>query len=144
MIEKALEIVIKAHKGQTDKAGKPYIGHLLRVMQMGMTEDEKLCGLLHDLIEDTDFSFDMLEAEGFPPRIIDALKCLTKRKNESYDVFIDRVLTNKLATAVKINDLKDNMNIKRLDEIRQTDIERLNKYLKAYRRLIGQMPDIRG
>lgn len=137
-LEKALEIAIIAHKGQKDKAEKPYIGHLLRVMQMGQTDEEKICGVLHDLVEDTDWNFDYLKNEGFSDTIISALKCLTKQKNESYDLFIDRVLTNDLAIKVKINDLTDNMDIKRMNVIAEEDLNRLNKYLKAYKRLINK------
>ena len=135
MFEKALEIAAKAHKGQTDKSGEPYIGHLLRVMQMGKTSDEKICGLLHDLAEDTDWKFEDLKNEGFSDTIINALKCLTKTGNESYDQFIDRVLSNTLAMRVKLNDLTDNMDVKRLESLKEEDSKRLNKYLRAYRRL---------
>lgn len=82
MLEKAIEIAVKAHKGQKDKSGKPYIGHLLRVMHMGNTEDEKICSVLHDLVEDTNRTFEDLKNEGFSDTIIDALKCLTKIQNE--------------------------------------------------------------
>jgi (p)ppGpp synthase/HD superfamily hydrolase len=135
MLEKAVEIAISAHKNQRDKSGKPYIGHLLRVMQAGKTEDEQICGVLHDLVEDSDWTFENLKKEGFPDHIIDALKCLTKQANEIYDHFIDRVMTNTLAVQVKINDLTDNMDIKRLTSIGEKDVERLNTYLKAYRKL---------
>ena len=135
MITKAIKIAQEAHHGQKDKAGRPYIGHLLRVMQSGNTEDERICGVLHDLVEDTTWTFDDLMEEGFPKHIIEALKCLTKQKNENYDQFIDRVIKNPLASHVKLNDLKDNMDIRRLEKISENDRERLNKYLKAYRKL---------
>jgi (p)ppGpp synthase/HD superfamily hydrolase len=139
MLEKAIEIALKAHKGQRDKAGEPYIGHLLRVMHAGKTEDEKICGVLHDLIEDTDWTFDELRKQGFEEHITDALQCLTKQRGESYDQFLERVLSNRLAVKVKINDLTDNMDIKRLKTLTDRDLERLNKYLKAYRRLINYL-----
>lgn len=142
MLDKAVKIAEKAHKGQVDKAGRPYIGHLLRVMYAGKTADEKICGVLHDLIEDTDWTFKDLKKEGFKNHIIEALKCLTKQKGENYDQFIDRILTNELAVKVKINDLSDNMDIKRLEKITEADIERLNKYLSAYRKLINYRKDV--
>lgn len=135
MLEKAIEIAVNAHKGQKDKNGKAYIGHLLRVMYKGTTEDEKICGVLHDLIEDTNWTFEDLKKEGFNNIIISALKCLTKNKNEYYDKFIDRVLTDKLAVKVKLNDLTDNLDVKRLEIIADEDMRRINKYLKACRRL---------
>ena len=135
MLEKAIEIAVIAHKGQKDKSGEAYIGHLLRVMHAGISEDEKICGVLHDLIEDTNWAFEDLKKEGFNDIIISALKCLTKNKNEDYNKFIDRVLTDKLAVKVKLNDLTDNLDVKRLEKLTEDDMQRINKYLKAYRRL---------
>ena len=138
-LPRAIEIATEAHKGQFDKAGNEYIGHPLRVMEMGRTEEEKIVGVLHDLVEDTDWTFEMLEAEGFAPEIIAALKCITKlSENENYDAFIERVRKNPLATAVKINDLTDNMDIRRLPYLSDKDVKRLKKYLKAYKKLIGE------
>lgn len=138
-LQKAIEIATQAHKGQVDKAGNEYIGHPLRVMEMGRTEEEKIVGVLHDVVEDTDWTFEMLEAEGFSKEVIDALRCVTKvSENENYDDFIDRVKKNPLAVAVKINDLSDNMDIRRLPYLSDKDVKRLKKYLKAYKRLIGE------
>ena len=138
-LARAIEIATEAHRGQVDKAGNEYIGHPLRVMEMGKTEEEKIVGVLHDVVEDTDWSFERLEAEGFAPEIIAALKCVTKiSENENYDAFIERVKKNPLATAVKINDLTDNMDIRRLPYLSDKDIKRLKKYLKAYKKLIGE------
>ena len=138
-LERAIEIATEAHKGQYDKAGNDYIGHPLRVMDMGRTEEEKIVGVLHDVVEDTDWTFERLAAEGFSQEIIAALRCVTKRsENENYDDFIERVKKNPLATAVKINDLTDNMDIRRLPYLSDKDIKRLKKYLKAYKKLIGE------
>ena len=138
-LERAIQIATEAHKGQLDKAGREYIGHPIRVMEMGKTEDEKIVGVLHDVIEDTDWTFERLEAEGFSQEVINALRCVTKTsENENYDDFIDRVKKNPLATAVKINDLTDNMDIRRLPYLSDKDVKRLKKYLKAYKRLTGE------
>ena len=138
-LERAIQIATEAHKGQFDKAGREYIGHPIRVMEMGKTEDEKIVGVLHDVIEDTDWTFERLEAEGFSQEIINALRCVTKTsENENYDDFIDRVKKNPLAAAVKINDLTDNMDIRRLPYLSDKDVKRLKKYLKAYKRLTGE------
>ena len=138
-LQRAIEIATEAHKGQFDKAGNEYIGHPLRVMEMGKTEDEKIVGMLHDVIEDTDWTFEALEAEGFSKEVIDALRCVTKvSEKENYDDFIDRVRKNPRAVAVKINDLTDNMDIRRLPYLSDKDIKRLKKYLKAYKRLVGE------
>ena len=138
-LERAIEIATEAHKGQYDKAGNDYIGHPLRVMDMGRTEEEKIVGVLHDVVEDTEWTFAQLAAEGFSQEVIDALQCVTKlSENENYDDFIERVKKNSLATAVKINDLSDNMDIRRLPYLSDKDVKRLKKYLKAYKKLIGE------
>lgn len=137
LLAKAIEIALKAHEGQTDKAGMPYVGHVMRVMQAGRTIDEKIVGVLHDIVEDTPWTFEALLAEGFPAHIVDALRCVTKlHDDEPYEAFIERVKSNPLAVAVKINDLTDNMDIRRLADITDKDVIRLRRYLKAYRELI--------
>ena len=138
-LERAIKIATEAHKGQYDKAGNDYIGHPLRVMDMGRTEKEKIVGVLHDVVEDTEWTFAQLAAEGFSQEVIDALQCVTKlSENENYDDFIERVKKNPLATAVKINDLSDNMDIRRLPYLSDKDVKRLKKYLKAYKKLTGE------
>ena len=135
MLEKAIPLAVKYHSGQIDKAGKPYIMHLIRVMMKGQTESEKICGILHDIVEDTNCTFDTLKKEGFTNEVIDVVRCVTKIDNETYDDFISRILENPTAVKVKINDLEDNMNLDRLNEIRSKDTERLKKYNKALMRL---------
>ena len=138
-LQRAIEIAFLAHQGQFDKSGKDYIGHPLRVMEMGTTENEKIVGVLHDVVEDSAWTFEALAAEGFSEEVIAALKCVTKlSENENYDDFIERVKKNPLAVAVKINDLTDNMDIRRLPYLSDKDIKRLKKYLKAYKKLIGE------
>lgn len=137
LLSKAINIAMQAHAGQVDKAGMPYIGHVMRVMQAGKTIDEKIVGVLHDVVEDTDWTFEDLLAEGFPVHIVDALRCVTKLSDdEPYESFINRVKTNPLAVAVKINDLTDNMDIRRLPTLTDADVQRLRKYLKAYQSLV--------
>lgn len=132
-LAKAIEIAVSAHKGQKDKSGTDYISHPLRVMKRGKTEIEKICGVLHDIVEDSDWTFEALENEGFPTEVISALRCVTKKsEDEDYDKFIERVTRNPIAIQVKINDLLDNMDITRLKKLNEQDLKRLNKYLKAY------------
>lgn len=138
-LQRAIEIATEAHKGQYDKSGKDYIGHPLRVMEMGKTDEEKIVGVLHDVIEDTDWTFEALAEEGFSKEVINALRCVTKiSENENYDDFIERVKKNPLAVAVKINDLSDNMDIRRLPYLSDKDVKRLKKYLRAYKKLVGE------
>lgn len=139
MLHKAIEIATKAHDGQVDKAGRPYIGHPLRVMAMGTTEEEKIVGVLHDVVEDSDWTFERLADEGFSSEVIDALRCVAKlSQSEPYDKFIQRVKANPLAVKVKISDLTDNMDVRRLAYISEKDVKRLRKYLRAYKQLLGE------
>lgn len=135
ILQKAIEIATEAHKNQTDRAGKPYTGHITRVMHAGKTLEERMAGILHDIVEDTHWTFEDLLQVGIPAEVVDAVRCLTKNENESYDQFVERVKTNPIAIAVKLNDLRDNMDITRLSEITDKDIERLHKYHKAYKEL---------
>ncbi len=136
LLAKAIALALKAHEGQSDKSGMPYSGHIMRVMAAGRTIDEKIVGVLHDVVEDTGWTFEALIDEGFPLHIVDALRCVTKlSEDEPYDKFIKRVKTNPLAVAVKINDLTDNMDIRRYKELLERDVKRLRKYLKAYQEL---------
>lgn len=139
LLNKAVKIADKAHKGQTDKYDAPYIGHVMRVMDYGKTIDEKIVGVLHDVVEDCPkYSLNFLKNEGFPEYILFAIDCLTKKNiNEDYDEFVKRTEKSPLAIAVKLNDLRDNMDLRRVNrELTEKDIKRLNKYLKAYRYLI--------
>jgi len=142
LLHKAIKIATKAHKGQTDKYHAPYIAHVMRVMEYGKTTDEKIVGVLHDVVEDhpSEFSLDYLRNEGFPEYIIFAVSCLTKYDpEEDYDEFIKRTERSPLAVAVKMNDLRDNMDLRRVNrELTSKDIKRFNKYLKAYRYLIDK------
>lgn len=138
LLQKALCIAMQAHEGQTDKSGRPYIEHPLRVMAMGNCDEERIVGILHDVIEDSSWTLQQLRDEGFPDDIIEAVDAVTRRADETYERFIARVSRNKLAVAVKLNDLTDNMDIRRLPYLSDKDIKRLKRYLKAYKRLRGE------
>ena len=137
-LERAIEIATEAHRGQRDKAGNDYIGHPLRVMAAGKTTEEKIVGVLHDVVEDSNWTFNLLAIERFSPTIIEALRCLTHDPRESYDRYIARVKGNPLAAAVKLNDLTDNMDIRRLPYLSDKDVKRLKRYLRAYKQLTGE------
>jgi (p)ppGpp synthase/HD superfamily hydrolase len=137
-LEKAISIAVEAHKGQLDKNNQLYILHVLSVMIAGRSDDEKILGALHDLIEKTHWTFESLKAEGFNDKILDALMRVTKKdENEDYQALIERIKTNKLAIKVKINDLLDHLDMKNVSEINEKDASRFNKYLKAYRELVN-------
>ena len=135
LLEKTLQIASKAHEGQTDKSGAPYIFHPIRVANRCSTDDERIVALLHDTIEDTEVTAEYLLIEGFPRNIVDAILSVTRNKDESYEDFIKRARLNSIGKQVKLHDLEDNMDITRLNELTEKDIHRLNKYLKAYKYL---------
>lgn len=135
LLNKAIKIAQKAHKGQTDKFGTPYIGHVIRVMNAGKTYDEKIVGVLHDVIEDCpEITLDFLLQEGFPNDVVFAIECLTKNpEDQDYTEFVKQTEKSPLAVSVKLNDLQDNMDLKRFTEpLTERDFKRLNKYLTAY------------
>lgn len=132
LLESALKIAIKAHEGQTDKAGKAYILHPLRIASNCSTIETQIVALLHDVVEDSSITLEDLKTSGFPDTIIDAIDSVTRRRNESYMDFVCRCSKNPIGKVVKLLDLDDNMNIKRLPKISEADIKRLNKYKVAY------------
>jgi len=134
-LDKALSIAIQAHSGQKDKAGQPYILHPLRMMfQMG-TEEEKITAVLHDVVEDSDWTVDDLRAAGFSEAVVTAVDALTHREDESYEAFIERLKPDRLAVTVKLADLTDNMDLRRLSGVTPKDLERLEKYYRAWKTL---------
>lgn len=136
LLSRAIAIAAIAHQNQRDKADAPYILHPLRLMLRGQTPLEQIVAVLHDVVEDSEWTLPQLAAEGFPPTVIAALDCLTRRPQERYDEFIDRVLTNPLATKVKRFDLEDNMALTRLATLTPKDMERLQRYHQAYQRIL--------
>ncbi len=134
-LEIAIGLAVQYHKGQTDKAGQPYILHPLRLMLAMPTEVERIVAVLHDIVEDTPITFEDLRKLGFAEKIVAAIECVTKREGEDYDSFIERISHNPLATAVKLADLADNMDLSRLSEVTEKDRERVAKYKLAVERL---------
>lgn len=133
--EIALEIATRAHCGQKDKAGKDYIGHPKRVADKCDNADERIVALLHDTMEDSDVTPEYLAENGFPENIIEAILSVTRKKGESYDDFVRRAAQNPIGRRVKLLDLEDNLDILRLEELSEKDLDRLNKYMRAYRYL---------
>jgi (p)ppGpp synthase/HD superfamily hydrolase len=132
MLNRAIEIAVNGHRGQFDKAGKPYILHPLRVMVSLDNEDEMICAVLHDIIEDTDIRAQDLMDEGFDQKIIDAILSVTKSDKETdYFDFIRRAMENPIGRKVKIADLKDNLNLTRISNPSDEDFKRIEKYRKA-------------
>lgn len=135
IIDKSLEFAVKAHLGQQDKVGKAYILHPLRIMAKMETEEEMAVALLHDVIEDSDFQAGDLLSEGIPETVVDAVECLTKRKGEGYETYLERVMGNRLAVKIKKADIEDNLNILRLSTVTNRDLERIKRYHQAWWKL---------
>lgn len=136
-LEDAIALAVEAHRGQREKAGQPYILHALRVMFRVDTEAERIVAVLHDVVEDTGRTFDDLRAMGYSEEILAALDCVTKREGEPYEQFVERAAANPIAHRVKLADLEDNMDVRRLVTVGERDTQRLAKYVAAYRRLKG-------
>lgn len=136
-LERAIAIAALAHEGQKDKTGAPYILHPLRMMMRLESMDAKIVAVLHDVVEDTEWTLEGLATEGFDPHLLAALNCVTKRQGEEYMDFITRAAEDPLARQVKLVDLEDNMDILRLGEVADKDLERLRKYHKAWKMLRG-------
>jgi (p)ppGpp synthase/HD superfamily hydrolase len=135
LLEKAIAIAVDAHRGQVDKAGQPYILHPLRMMLRLDNEAERIVAVLHDVLEDAKVTAADLRREGFSDEILDALAHVTKRKGENYQEFVARAAKNPIARRVKLADLEDNMDVRRLKRVTERDRKRLSKYLRAWRSL---------
>ena len=134
-LEDAIALAVEAHRGQRDKAGQAYILHPLRVMMRLETEAERMAAILHDVVEDTPYTLERLRELGYPEEVLGALDCLTKREGESYEAFIERVRPHSLARRVKLADLEDNMDVRRLLAVGPRETERLARYRAAWARL---------
>jgi (p)ppGpp synthase/HD superfamily hydrolase len=137
-VEDAVSIAARAHRGQKDKAGAPYLLHPLRMMLRMETEAAMMAAVLHDVVEDTEWTLERLREAGFSGEVLEAVDCLTHREGESYEEFVERVRTNPIARQVKIADLEDNMNVRRINQLGPRDLERLEKYHRAWRVLTGE------
>lgn len=136
LIERAIELAVAAHRGQTDKYHQPYILHVLGVACRCRSTEEKVVAFLHDVVEDTDTTLDDLRAMGFGERVVVAVECLTRRSGERYDTFVARIAPNALARAVKLADLEDNMDVRRSNRpMKVKDAARMEKYRKAWQLL---------
>lgn len=132
-IEKCQLLAIMAHKGQKDKGGSPYIYHPAYVARQVWNEDEQCVAWLHDVVEDSDFTIAEIKCFGLPDNIIEAVEAITKREDEDYKTYIQRVKANTLAKKVKLEDLKHNMDTLRFTcKPTEKDLKRQKKYERAF------------
>lgn len=136
-LERAIEIAARTHAGQVDKGGAPYILHPLRVMLRVAPGPQQIVAVLHDVVEDSDISFEDLEREGFSAEVINGLRAVTKVEGESYEDFVARAALDPVGKAVKLADLMENSDLSRIAEPSQKDLERIEKYGRAIRYLMA-------
>ena len=131
LLGKAISIAVDSHSGQVNDKAQPYVLHPLRMMFKALTIEEKIIAVLHDVIEKTTIDLEYLRSVGFSDRIVLGIDALSRRPQENYDKYIDRVAENKLATKVKIIDLDDNINSLDLDKSQESKSNKFLKYQKA-------------
>lgn len=129
--KKALKLCFEAHKEQTDKSGMPYVFHPFHLAEQMKTEETTIVALLHDLVEDTDYTIDDLKKMGFDKTITDAIALMTHVENIDYIDYVRMIKENPIAKTVKLADLNHNSDLTRLDSIDVKALNRREKYLKA-------------
>ena len=145
MLYKTLELVLKVFEDKVDKGGLPYFNHLFKVYEGVVSYDEKIIALLHDIVEDTNITFDDLKEFGYNDNIIKSLTYLTKKKGEYYPDYIERIISsNDIQTLnVKLSDLKHNMDITRIKNPNINDYERISKrYEPAYIKIKNKLDEM--
>jgi len=130
-LERAIALAAKAHEGQVDKAGAPYVLHPLRVMLRVSTAEERITAVLHDVVEDCGVSLDALREAGFSHSVIKAIDSVTSRPEESYEAFVLRAAADPIGRRVKLADLEDNSDLSRIANPTNRDHERIEKYRRA-------------
>ncbi len=131
LTKKALSLCFEAHKNQLDKSGMPYVFHPFHLAEQMETEETVVVALLHDLVEDTDYTIDDLKAMGFPKNVTDAIALMTHDADTEYMDYVARIKTNPIAKAVKLADLRHNSDTTRLDKVTEKDLKRVEKYTAA-------------
>ena len=129
--KKALKLCFEAHKNQMDKSGMPYVFHPFHLAEQMQTEETTVVALLHDLVEDTDYTIEDLTSMGFDKNITDAIALMTHADDVEYMNYVRKIKNNPIAKAVKLADLKHNSDLTRLDVVDQKALSRREKYLKA-------------
>jgi (p)ppGpp synthase/HD superfamily hydrolase len=135
LLETAIRLAAKVHRGQLDRFGKPYVLHVMRVMMRGHDLEEQILGALHDVLERSDLTLEDIGKKGFSPRVIKALEHITRDPQETYEQYIDRVVLDNLAIRVKLHDLADKMDLLHVEQLDPADLKRYNKQLAAYHRM---------
>ena len=138
MTKKALKLSFEAHKDQVDKSGMPYVYHPFHLAEQMQSESETVVALLHDVVEDTEYTLDDIKEMGFSDEVIDALVLMTHDESVPYMDYVAKIKSNPIATAVKLADLKHNSDLSRIDTVNAKAIKRVQKYIDAVRLLTGE------
>lgn len=142
LLDKAIILVNDLFKNVTDKQGKPYIEHLYYVSNNLENYEEKVVGMLHDVIEDTYVDKDLLLAFGFPKNIVESVLLLTRNKEISYNIYIENIIksNNLIALKVKKADMMHNMNKERLNRLDENTRKKLEKkYTNNYKKIVNTL-----
>ena len=132
-LDHAIALAVAAHAGQKDKAGQPYVLHVLRVMMRLPDDAARKVGVMHDVVEDSSLTLEEIAESGFDPDIVEALDAVTRRDGEPYMDYVRRAAANPIGYRVKLADLEDNMDLSRIPDPTDRDRSRLEKYRKAQR-----------
>ena len=135
LTKKALRISFEAHKNQTDKSGMPYVYHPFHLAEQMKDEYSTCVALLHDVVEDSGFTWNDLVEAGFPDEVTEAIDFMTHDKSVPYMDYVAAIKNNPIAREVKLADLRHNSDLSRLDTIDDKALERVEKYKKAIRLL---------
>lgn len=131
LTKKAMQLCFNAHKQQVDKSGMPYVFHPMIVAEKMTSELTTTVALLHDVVEDTDYTLEDLCEMGYPEEVISALRLLTHAPSVPYMDYVKEIAENPIAREVKLGDLRHNSDITRLSKVTEKDLARVDKYCKA-------------
>jgi len=131
LTKQALKLCFEAHRDQIDKSGMPYVFHPFHLAEQMDTEESTIVALLHDIVEDTNYTLQDLKALGFPSNVIDALALMTHDPKVPYMEYVKGISANPLATKVKLADLQHNSDLSRLDSVDEKALSRVKKYAAA-------------
>ena len=133
--KKAMRLCFQAHKNQLDKSGIPYVFHPIHLAEQMQDEETTLVALLHDVVEDSDYSLEALRAMGFGETVLEAIALMTHDEKVPYMDYVAKIKPNPIARAVKIADLTHNSDLSRLDAVDDKAMARVEKYARALRLL---------
>jgi (p)ppGpp synthase/HD superfamily hydrolase len=132
LVERAVEVALRAHAGQKGKDGTPYVLHPLRLMTRMGTDVERMAAVLHDAVEDSELTLEELRGMGFPDEVVRVVGLLTHEEGMGYEEYVRRLAGDAVARRIKLADLEDNSDIRRLNGLEEADVERLRKYHRAW------------